>query len=353
MKTYPGVSPFLAQGEPDDRIAQALESGVLGAIGRTPLVPLRRVLPDSRLRLYAKLEGMNPGGSAKDRPALSILRRGIQAGAIRRDTVVVESSSGNMGIGLAQACLYLGLRFVCVVDARTTVQHVQILRAYGAEVDVVREPDPATGEFLPARLSRVRELMDAFGSTFWPNQFANEGNPASHYEGTMREIAVELEGEVDYVFCATSTCGTLRGCAEYVREHGLRTKVVAVDALGSVIFGGPKATRNIPGLGSGLLPEIFRPGLADHQLHVNDLDCVVGCRRLVRREALLVGGSSGGVMVALERMSSAIPDGSTCVLILCDRGERYLDTVFSDTWVSERFGDVSHLWTGEPAGASA
>ena len=136
----------------------ALDAGVLGAVGHTPLVPLLRA-GGGRLRVFAKLEGHNPGGSAKDRPALEILRHAVETGAVRPGTVVVESSSGNMGIGLAQVCRYLELRFICIVDARATEQHVRILRAYGAEVDVVERPDPATGEFLPARLARVRELL--------------------------------------------------------------------------------------------------------------------------------------------------------------------------------------------------
>lgn len=324
--------------------ADLWDSGVLGAVGHTPLVPLLSLGEGGRLKVYAKLEGLNPGGSAKDRPALNILRHGIETGAIHPGTVVVESSSGNMGIGLAQACRVLGLRFICVVDARTTGHHVQILRLYGAEVDVVEAPDPDTGEFLPARLRRVRELIDSFESSFWPDQFGNEANSAAHRDGTMREIAAELDGEVDYVFCATSTCGTLRGCADHVRAHELRTRIVAVDALGSVIFGGPRAERIIPGLGAGLPPGLLRPGLADHQVHVTNLDCVAGCRRLALREALLMGGSSGGVYTAFERMQHDLPDGATCVLVFCDRGDRYLDTIFSDEWVFHRFGDVSHLW---------
>lgn len=332
-----------AAGAEDGFAPGALEGGALAAVGHTPLVPLTRTAAGTRLRVYAKLEGANPGGSAKDRPALGILRAGVEAGAVRPGTVVVESSSGNMGIGLAQACRYLGLRFVCVVDVRTTAQHLAILRAYGAEVDVVEEPDPATGEFLPARLERVRRLLDRFPGSFWPDQFGNEANPAAHRQGTMREIATALGGRVDYLFCATSTCGTLRGCSDYVRAAGLRTRIVAVDALGSVIFGGPPARRRIPGLGSGLLPGIFRPGCADGQVHVDDLDCVLGCRRLVEREALLMGGSSGGVFTAFERSQAEIPDGAACVLVFCDRGERYLDTVFSDAWVREHFGALAGL----------
>lgn len=334
---------LLHRGGPPAGISP-VRPGVLGAVGRTPLVELRRVIPDGRFRVYAKLEGLNPGGSAKDRPALSILERGIEDGAIHPGTVIVESSSGNMGIGLAQVCCYLGLRFVCIVDARTTAQHISILRAYGAEIDVVTEPDPETGEFLPARVRRVHEILASIESGFWPDQFGNEENPAAHREGTIREIVAELGEEIDYVFCATSTCGTLRGCAEYLERHELPTKVVAVDALGSVIFGGPKAERIIPGLGSGLVPGLLVPGLAHRHVHVTNLDCIVGCRRIVQREALLVGGSSGGVFTAFERMQDEVPDGATCALIFCDRGERYLETVFSDEWVRQRFGEVSHLW---------
>jgi cysteine synthase A len=343
MKAYIQIPQEVAFVRPPGFDPALLDDGVLGAVGHTPLVPLRRA-GGGRLRVFAKLEGHNPGGSAKDRPALNILRDAVDAGLVRPGTVVVESSSGNMGIGLAQVCRFLELRFICVVDARTTEQNLRILRAYGAEVEVVEQPDPETGEFLPARLRRVRELLDSFESSFWPDQFANESNPAAHREGTMREIVAELEGEVDYLFCATSTCGTLRGCAEYIRAEGLHTQVVAVDALGSVIFGGPRAERIVPGLGSGLMPGLLRPGLADYQLHVTNLDCVVGCRRLALREALLAGGSAGGVYTAFERMQHEIPDGATCALVFCDRGERYLETIFSDEWVSARFGDVSHLW---------
>lgn len=346
MKGYldlPAELAFRPSVSDADAALAVMEGGVLGAVGHTPLVPLRGV-GQGRLRVYAKLEGLNPGGSAKDRPALNILRAGVAAGHVRPGTVVVESSSGNMGIGLAQACGYLGLRFVCVVDPRSTGPHLQLLRAYGAEVEVVEHPDPATGEFLPARIRRVREILDSVPSGFWPDQFNNEANALSHRDGTMREIAAELEGAVDYVFCATSTCGTLRGCADYIRAEGLPTRVVAVDALGSVIFGGPHAERIIPGLGSGMMPGLLRPGLADGQVHVTNLDCVVGCRKVVRREAMLVGGSSGGVFTAFERMQAELPEGAVCVLVFCDRGERYLDTVFSDEWVFHRFGNVSHLW---------
>jgi cysteine synthase A len=324
-----------------------MKENILSTIGHTPLVRLTRVLPDCPFCLFAKLEGFNPGGSAKDRPALHILRDAMRTGAIKPWTVVIESSSGNLGIGLAQACRYLGLRFICVVDPKTAAENIRILRAYGAEIDLVSKPHPVTGEFLQARIDRVQTLLQTIEDSFWTNQYANLGNARAH-RTTMDEISTELDGRIDYLFVATSTCGTLRGCAEYVRDHHLNTTLFAVDAHGSVIFGGRPAKRLIPGHGAGRRPELYRADLADECLWVTDLDCVVGCRRLVHSEAIFAGGSSGGVLMAVEQVKERIPRGAACVVIFHDRGERYLDTIYSDEWVAEHFGDIEHLWQGQP-----
>jgi 2,3-diaminopropionate biosynthesis protein SbnA len=325
--------------------------GILSAIGSTPLVRLRRLFDDPDLRLFAKLEALNPGGSSKDRPALAILESALRDGILDADTVIVESSSGNMGIGLAQVCRYHGLRFICVVDPKTLPLNLRILEAYGAEVDHVVEPDPISGEFLQARLARVQQLLRDFGNSFWPNQYANADNSGSHYRTTMEEIVAALDGRVDLLFVATSTCGTIRGCGEYVRDHGLATRIIAVDAVGSLIFGGRQAPRQIPGLGAGMRPELCEPSLIDEVVHVTGVECVVGCRRLLRREAILAGGSSGGVVAAVDKLRYRIPPGASCVVILPDRGERYLDTVYDDHWVREHFGAVDQL-SGDEAPAA-
>jgi cysteine synthase A len=317
--------------------------GILSKIGNTPLIRLDRIFEDAHFNFYAKIEGFNPGGSIKDRPAIYVIEQAMKTGEVREGTVIVESSSGNMGIGLAQACSYYGLRLICVVDPKTTMQNIKLLQAYGAEVDVVMDPDPLTGEYLQARIDRVKMIRDRTENSFWPNQYENVNNARAHHH-TMREIVNALGGHVDYLFCTTSTCGTLRGCAEYVRAQGLKTRVCAVDAVGSVIFGGQKAKRLIPGHGAAVRPHLFQSGLADRCIHVTDLDCVVGCRRLARTEAILSGGSSGGALMAVEQVKDEIPMGANCVVILPDRGERYLDTIYSDSWVMEHFGDVAHLW---------
>ncbi|MDX6528412.1 MAG: N-(2-amino-2-carboxyethyl)-L-glutamate synthase [Blastocatellia bacterium] len=316
--------------------------GILSTIGHTPLVRLTRVLDDPSFRLFAKLEAFNPGGSIKDRTALSILGHAMEHGLMQPGATVIESSSGNMGIGLAQSCAYMGLKFICVVDPKTTKQNIEILKSYGARVECVSAPDPITGEFLQARINRVQLLLKSIPNSFWPDQYSNIYNPIAHHQ-TMSEIVEELK-RVDYLFCATSTCGTLRGCAEFVRSNGLKTKIIAVDARGSVIFNSPAAKRLIPGHGAAIVPNLYQAHLADRCVHVSDLDCVVGCRRLVQEEAILAGGSSGAVLSAINKVQSEIPKGATCVAIFADRGERYLDTVYSDNWVKEHFGNVSHLW---------
>jgi 2,3-diaminopropionate biosynthesis protein SbnA len=323
-----------------------MKNNILSAIGNTPLVRLNRIYEDLHFQLYGKLESLNPGGSMKDRPAFKIISQGLESGALRPGSTVIESSSGNMGIGLAQACSYYGLHFVCVVDPKTTQQNVRLLRAYGASVDMITEPDPETGEYLQARINRVRDLLADTPGSFWPNQYANLFNPTAHHP-TMQEIVTALGGEVDYLFCATSTCGTMRGCAEYAEMHGLKTQIYAVDAVGSVIFGGQKGKRLIPGHGAAVRPALYRDGLVKGCVHVTDIECVVGCRRLARREAVLAGGSAGAVIAAVGQMAPAIPVGANVVVILADRGERYLDTVYSDAWVEEHFGDISHLWKEE------
>jgi len=338
------TSPLRGQTELEDKPGEPhTRQGVLSAVGNTPLVRLERVYPDLPFQLYGKLEALNPGGSIKDRPAIEILEQAMRTGEVRPGSVIIESSSGNMGIGLAQACAVFGLRLICVVDAKASKQNISILKAYGARIDYVAEPDPATGEFLQARLNRVRELVAEIPGSFWPNQYANARNAGAHYRTTMHEVVTALDGKVEMVFCATSTCGTVRGCGEYARDHGMATRVVAVDAKGSLIFSDQKSKRMFPGMGAGLRPPLCDLTFIDDFILVSDLECVAGCRRLVRREGILSGASSGGLITAVDRFRDKIPAGSNAVVILPDRGERYLDTVYSDDWVREHLGDIPDI----------
>ena len=313
-------------------------AGIVDAIGDTPLVELRRLLGRRDVHVWAKLEAANPGGSAKDRPAARMIEDAIADGSLAPGGTVVESSSGNLGVGLAQACRYHGLRLVCVVDVHANAANVRMMRALGAEVRVVTRPDPSTGELLAARLALVADLLREIPGAVWTDQYANRSNPAAHAAGTMREIDEALDAPLDHLLVATGTTGTLHGCADHLRAHGRRTRLIAVDAVGSTLFGGPRGPRRLPGLGSGVPGALAEGAVPDEVLRVSDLDCVVGCRRLAQREAILAGASGGGLAVALERHSRSMAAGERCALILPDGGRSYLETVFDDEWVERRLG---------------
>ncbi|WP_053373050.1 2,3-diaminopropionate biosynthesis protein SbnA [Paenibacillus sp. FJAT-27812] len=314
---------------------------LLSIIGNTPLIHLSRLFANDRgIQVYGKLELLNPGGSSKDRSAARIINEAWDEGLIGPGSVIIESSSGNMAISLAAICSYLGMKFISVIDPKTTQQNIRIMRAYGAHIELVDKADAETGEFLPARLNRVQQLVASTPSSFWPNQYANKNNHLSHSEGTMREVIEEL-GHVDYIVGGVSTCGTMLGCANYARDRKLPTKIVAVDAKGSVIFGGANGTRRFPGLGAGIVPPFGQTKFMDQALLVADLDMVAGCRLLAAKESILAGPSSGAVIHALKSIESELPNDAVCVVILHDRGERYMDTVFSDEWVAQQFGGFS------------
>ncbi|MUT67802.1 2,3-diaminopropionate biosynthesis protein SbnA [Paenibacillus sp. NEAU-GSW1] len=310
---------------------------MLATVGRTPLVQLQRMFKGESFQVYAKLEMLNPGGSIKDRPAKEMLLSAVRDGVIGPGSTVVESSSGNLAIGLAQLCNLLGCRFICVVDPRTTESNLRILRAYGARIDMVSKPEPETGEFVPARLNRVRRWLRKIPGAFWPNQYANPRNSLAHRLSTMAELAADLP-QLDYLFCGVSTCGTLRGCLDFVQMNGMKTKVVAVDAEGSLIFGNAGAIRHLPGLGAGRRPELCPEQGVHSVVTVNERNSIMACRRLVREEAILAGGSSGGVLAAVEQFREQIEAGAKCAVILPDRGERYLDTVYDDEWAAKTYG---------------
>lgn len=332
--------------------------GVLGAIGHTPLVALHHYPERRDLRLFGKLEASNPGGSAKDRPAARMIEDAWDRGLIGPGSTVVESSSGNMGVGLAQACRCRGLTFVCVVDSRTNQANVLAMRALGADVRVVTRPDPETGDLLAARLALVAEIVAATPGAFRTDQYRNPANAEAHEDGTMLEVIEAMDGRIDQLLVATSTTGTLRGCVDALRAHGLHdTEVVAVDARGSALFGGVRGPRLLPGFGAGVPTVLSESAEYDRLVRVSDLDCVVGCRRLALREGLLAGASSGGVVSAFDRLAADLRPGARCAAILADGGARYLETVYDDAWVERELGrtpaEVADLVAGRTGAVDA
>lgn len=309
-----------------------LQQSVLETIGNTPLVLLKHLSATTGVDVFGKLEMANPGGSIKDRTSLNIIEDGIKRGQITPNTTLIESSSGNMAIGLAQVCGYYNIPLIIVVDPKANKHTIKILKAYGAKVDQVTKPNE-DGGYLGARLDRVQQLLSEIKDSFWTNQYGNNANPQAHYR-TMQEIIDKLP-DADYVFSATSTCGTLMGCAAYIQREQLNTKLIAVDAEGSVIFGDKPKERHIPGHGAGLPSKFLDKSTIHKVMHISDNECVLGCNKLLRNESILAGGSSGAVVAAFLKMAPSLPANSKCVLILCDRGERYLDTVYNPEWVAK------------------
>ncbi len=305
-------------------------------IGDTPLVPLRRIFKSRHgITVYAKLELCSVGGSMKDRAAFNMVQQALLKKAVRPGDAIIESSSGNMGIGLALACKYYGLQFTCVIDERTSEHTVDVLQSLGANIVRVSSDDLKGGEtLLEGRLRILKHIVETQRNVYWTNQYANPANSEA-YAMMMEEICARLGKEPDYIFCATGTCGTIRGCSDHIQKAGLHTKVIAVDAIGSVIFGGKPEPRLLPGHGAALKPDLFRGGMCEEVIHINEKEAVTGCHKLRDSEAIFAGGSSGAIISALEKMYTRLSNESTVVLILPDRGERYLSTIYDASWVKK------------------
>ena len=308
-----------------------LYSSVAACVGRTPLVTLGRYFPPPGPTVVAKLELMNPSGSMKDRSAATIIERGLADGTITATSHLIESSSGNFGIALAAAARVYDLQFTCVVDPKTTPANLRILQSLGAAVEIVTEPDEH-GCYLAARLARVAELCRSEPGSLWINQYANERNWQAHYDGTASEILDDLPGQLDCLVVPVSTTGTIVGLARRLRRAFPALHVVAVDAVGSVIFGGPPGPRHVPGLGAGRRSELLAPGEIDDVVSVSDVEAVAGCRALALSEGILAGGSSGAAVSAIQRLRPELPDDWVVLTVLPDRGERYLDQIYDDGW---------------------
>lgn len=311
------------------------QSGILTCVGNTPLVRLTRLFCDAPIQLYGKLEMFNPGGSIKDRTAYNILNKAIERGEVNSDTIIVESTSGNMGIGLARICHHLGLRLLLVTDPHINMLTVSLLKVFGAEIVMVDQHD-GKGGYLNTRLAKVQELLNEFPNSFWPDQYHNMDNPLAH-EQTFLEIVDTLGEAPDYIFISTSTCGTLRGFGDAIQKHNFQSQLVAVDAEGSVIFGDEPRERVIPGMGASRASAFLIPEQVADVVLVSDEDAVDGCYSLLKRESIMAGGSSGAVVKAIERKWKALPKNSIVVAIFADSGERYLHTIYSEEWVNQRF----------------
>ena len=284
--------------------------------------------------VFLKLEGFNITGSIKVKTAIGLVKDLEQRGIARpHETVLVESSSGNLGLALSLVCALKGYKFICVTDPNANRAAIRGMELYGAKVIVVEDRDPAGG-YLGSRLKKIDQILQSDPNAVWLNQYANIANKNVHAEETANEIAREFD-KVDWVFVGTGTTGTLAGISERLRREFPRIKVVAVEPVGSVTFGDAPGKRNIPGIGASVRPKLADLAKPDKIVAVNEKKTVEACLSFVRDYHLLIGGSSGTVLAAVQQLAPEFRRGDTIVAISADLGERYLDTIYNPDWVEK------------------
>ena len=289
--------------------------GILDSIGNTPLVKLETLNTNPRVKIFAKLEGNNPGGSVKDRIAFYMIRGAEEAGRIKKGDTILEATSGNTGIGLAMVGAALGYKVVLVMPECVSLERRKVLEAFGAELILSPGNEGTDGAIKRARKMMV-ESPDGY---FMPNQFDNPANILAHYETTGREIIDQTNGEVDVFVAGMGTTGTLMGAGKRLKEFNRNIRIVGVEPfLGHKIQG-------LKNMQESIVPKIFNPAFPDEIIKVNDDDAFATTRRLALQEGIFAGMSSGAAVFGALTMAGRIERG-TVVVVLPDRGDRYLST---------------------------
>lgn len=282
-------------------------------VGNTPLVKLKRIPGQTSNTLLAKLEGNNPAGSVKDRPALSMILRAQQRGTIKPSDTLIEATSGNTGIALAMAAAMMNYQMILVMPENLSIERRQSMSAYGARIILT----PKDGGMERAR--DVAEQMRDKGHGFILDQFSNPDNPLAHYKGTAPEIWHETNQSITHFVSSMGTTGTIMGCARYFAEVNPDIKIIGVQ---------PEEGSQIPGIrkwSENYLPKIYNPTLVNRILSVSQMEAETMTRRLAREEGIFTGISSGGALAAALKISDEV-ENATIVFIACDRGDRYLST---------------------------
>jgi cysteine synthase A len=287
--------------------------------------------------VYLKLEGFNPGGSIKAKTALALVRDAEEHRDLRRTRRYIESSSGNLGAALSVIAADRNYKFICVTDKNTSEQNIQMMRALGTEVVIIDQRD-AQGGYLANRLKYIREKLEEDPGLIWLNQYQNQANPAIHAELTASAILKQF-GRVDYLFVGAGTTGTLMGVTRHFRAHSPKTKIIAVDSVGSITFGGPGQKRYLSGLGASVMPHFFDAAQIDRLISIPEAETIANCRDVARRFGYMGGASTGTVLAGIRRMEAEIDDDAVVVGISPDLGNFYLNTVYDDEWCDRTYGD--------------
>jgi len=300
----------------------AIFEDITAAIGYTPLVKINKLGPD-KVTILAKLESYNPCGSVKDRIALSMIRAGEKQGLIKPDTVIIEPTSGNTGIGLAFVCAARGYRLILTMPESMSIERRKILQLFGAELVLTPAEQGMTGA-----VEKAEQLVAQNSNAFMPQQFNNPSNPQIHRETTAREIWEDTDHNVDIFVAGVGTGGTLTGCGEVLKQRNKNLKTVAVEPKDSpILSGGKPGLHKIQGIGAGFIPQVLNMDVIDEIIQVSNEDAMGTARQLAAKEGILVGISSGAAMWAAIQVSRREESkDKTIVVILPDTGERYIST---------------------------
>ncbi len=292
-------------------------------IGNTPLVRLNRITDNCVASIAAKLEFFNPGSSIKDRIGLSMIEQAEKEGKIKKNTVILEPTSGNTGIALAFVCAVKGYKLVLTMPETMSLERRQLLKAFGAEIILTAGREGMTGA-----VKRAEELARADKSYFMPQQFKNPANPEIHRRTTAQEIWSDTDGKVDILVAGVGTGGTITGIAEMIKKRKPSLEVVAVEPKDSAVLSGEKpGIHKIQGIGAGFIPEVLNIQIIDEIIQVSNEDAINTARSLAFKEGILAGISSGAAtFAALEVAKRKENKGKLAVVILPDTGERYLST---------------------------
>jgi len=292
-------------------------------IGNTPLVRLNRITAGAKAEVVAKLESFNPLGSVKDRIGVSMIVDAEDSGLIKKDTVIIEPTSGNTGIALAFVCAARGYKLILTMPDTMSLERRQLLSIFGAEL--VLTPG---AEGMPGAIRRAEQLVSENSNYFMPQQFANPANPEVHRLTTAEEIWRDTDGKVDILVSGVGTGGTITGISEVIKKRRPEFKAIAVEPADSpVLSGGQPGPHKIQGIGAGFVPDVLRRELIDEIIKVTNEDAGITARRLAEEEGILAGISSGAATWAvLEVARRPESEGKLVVVILPDTGERYLST---------------------------